>query len=875
MTVTSGYTSKRPGIFRLLLFSLCLFCVTASSFGQEKKISDVHVTINVTDTSFEKALAIIESQCPFRFAYASELIPQKKITLAATDMPLPDVVALLLKGTSISYNIIGNQIVLRNITAPPKVTLSGYIRDTLTGESLIGASIYIPGINAGTFSNNYGFYSITIPPSDTLGIELSYVGFKTETIQINARKSTSLSFNMAHNYRKEDIGKLVVANDKREDNVRRNQSAVVDISSDMIVNTPSVGGNGDVIGSVQMLPGVQSGLDGSPGYLVRGGNAGQNLVLLDEATLYNPSHIFGLVSIFNAPVIKNARLMKGGFSAAYGDYLSSVLDIAMKDGSRQQAGGIVQLGSILSGVTLYGPIQQQKSSFLVSARRSSVDWLLHPFLEGNYFSNYYFYDVNAKMNFQLSLKDRLFLSFYTGKDNNIYSTSDSDSTGIDYRMHFGNTAFVMRWNHEYSGKLFSNTSLIYNKYHQFLSATQDNYFAKLYSGIRDLNAKTDFSWYPSPSHKITTGINYLYQAVLPATVSNKVSTSVDSLTIDPHNIPEKISNRLAVYASDDIKLGPRFKAYLGLRLPVYFTPKVQYLNLEPRLSLLYMVDSTTSLKVSYTHMHQYLHLVQSYNSSFPAEIWIGSSKLVQPQFGQDISGGIFKNFSNNTFQTGVEFYYRQMENQLLFKGATTPAIDNNLEDQLVFGRQRNYGTEFLLRKNRGKLTGWLAYSLAYAYQQFDSLNLGQPFPFAYDRRHTLYVSTAYSLSNRWKVSANFFLASGRAFTFHDQIVTTPDSNPLYDGDDAGGGQPSSSFIDENNYRLRPSSRVDLSVSYKKTRVIGRKTLEAEWVFSIYNVYARNDASFAYRTIDPVSKQVVVKEVPFIPIIPSISYTLKF
>jgi hypothetical protein len=295
-----------------------------------------------------------------------------------------------------------------------------------------------------------------------------------------------------------------------------------------------------------------------------------------------------------------------------------------------------------------------------------------------------------------------------------------------------------------------------------------------------------------------------------------------------------------------------------------------------------MIDPSTSVKVSYSNMHQYIHLVQSYASSFPAEIWIGSSNIVRPQSSREISAGLFKNFKANSFQTSLEFYYKHMQNQLLFGGGTTPTIDNKIEEEVIFGKEWTYGTELFIRKNRGKWTGWLAYSLAYANQHFDSLNLGRSFPFAYDRRHTLDVSTAYALSAHWKIAANFFLASGRAFTLSMDTVSSPDSNPLFDsrgrGRALGRGRnrDSTSYgIKANNYRLSPYDRLDLSIRYNKSRVVGKKTLETDWVFSVYNVYARRNSSFVYRTIDPATRKVIAKEVPFIPIIPSITYSLKF
>src|SRR5260221_573743 len=835
---TTAYPHTLPGMAPVLL-ALLSFFIHQPVVAQEKTIAELRISINVKDRPFQEVLSIIEYRTPYTFAYGKAHVQeQKKVSITAVNILFQDLLTLLLQGTSLTYHIIGHQIVLQDIVQPSSITLSGYIKDSRSGESLPGASITIPAAGAGTSSNNYGFYSITVPYSDTIRMEISYVGYKSLVRQVNANNGLALSFALEHNDEEEVINKLMVASDKREDNIKKNQSAPLEIPSEMILGTPSVSGSGDVIGAVEMLPGVQAGIDGTPGYFVRGGNEGQNLILLDEATLYNPSHIFGLVGIFNPPAIKHASLMKDGFPASYGDHVSSVLDVVMKDGSNEHSGGVVQTGSVASGVNLVVPPPRGESAFLLSTRRSTTDVILHPFLHQNYFSNYYFYDVNAKLNFQLSPKDRLLFSFYNGRDNNTYTTDSTDITGINYSMHFGNTTFTTRWNHQYSGKIFANTSVEYNHYHQFVSATQNGYLAQLYSGIRDINAKTNLTYYLSPAHKISAGADYLYQTLYPASLSAKVPSTDSSNGIIPANIPAKTASRLAVYASDDMKIDRRWQLYIGAMAPFYFKPGVQYVSIEPRLALLYMIDPATSVKVSYTTMHQYIHLVQSYNASFPAEIWIGSSNIVRPQASREVSAGLFKNFKENIFQTSLEFYYRRLDNQLLFGGGTTPTLENNIESELIFGKGWSYGAEFFIRKNRGRWTGWLAESPAYAWQHFHSLNLGPPFPFAFDRRHILDLSSGYAITSHWKISANFFLASGRAFTLDSDTASllNPGGNPLYPnrgrGRALGRGrnQDSSTYgIKESNYRLASYNRLDLSIRYKKTRNVGQRGLATESV----------------------------------------------
>jgi hypothetical protein len=378
---------------------------------------------------------------------------------------------------------------------------------------------------------------------------------------------------------------------------------------------------------------------------------------------------------------------------------------------------------------------------------------------------------------------------------------------------------------------------------------------------------------------------------MPASVSDKELSTSSILTINPSSIPEKHSYRLAIYLDDEIKIGQRLQVYVGARLPLFYNSSIQYVNIEPRISLLYLTSPSSGIKLTYTQMDQYLHQVKSYNASFPAEIWIGSSKTIKPENSRQASAGVYKIFSGNMFRTSLEVYYKEMGNQLLFKGGVQPTITSDIENTLIFGKGQSYGTELSVQKVKGKLTGWLAYTFSYANQQFDSLNLGKPFPFANDRRHCLYISAAYAINQHWVASSNLIITSGSAFTLKKNVSSTTTGsgdNPLYDegstettspdgsGDTSGdGSEGTATQTVQNNYRLDPYNRLDLSISYKKQKQLAHRTLETEWVFSVYNVYARPNTFFAYRSIDPVTKLPVVKQVSFFPIIPSITYRLKF
>lgn len=867
-----------------LLLTISLFCTIINfSFlqAQQPTQAETKLSIDVKDEPLYEVLSYIESQTSFHFAYNTDLIlQQKRITIKADNLRISELLEKIFEGSYIRYSIIGNQIVLQK-NSTNKITLSGYTRDKRTGELLIGTSIYIPGIKRGVASNSYGFYALSVDVTGSIELEISYTGYHSLFLKVDGKKDVVLNFNLS--LKQDTSSPVLVLKDKREDNIKKNQVDLIDLSADVIAITPAISGNGDLISSLQLSAGVQAGLDGTAGYFVRGGNTDQNQVLLDEATLYNPTHLFNLVSVFNSPAIKKANFLKGSFPAYYGDCLSSVLDIYMKDGNNQQLSGDLQIGNIASSMALHGPISKGKSSFLLSGRRSMIDYSLQPFTSSGYFSNYYFYDVNAKFNFETSPKDRFLLSYYRGSDHNSYINAgnyddddDEDDEGqINYKNAFGNQAFNLRWNHLFTKKLFSNTQAIYSNYYQRLSAIQGDYFVHMYSGIRDLNFKTDLYYYPNLTHRIRGGINYLLQSVFPATISNKIS-STGFININEESLPEKKSNRLAAYISDDFKVTRQFNVYAGIRTPTYIKPDVRYIDIEPRLSMLYLLSPTSSLKLAYSRMHQYIHLVQSYNASFPAEIWIGSSKLVKPQASNEVSGGLYKNFKENIYQASIELYYKTMDNQMLFKGITTSTIETDIESQLIFGKAWSYGTEFILKKSDGDLKGWISYSLSEAYQQFDSLNNAIKFLSANNRKHNFYLSASYDLNEHWTVSANLFLTSGRPITLNTQPVSaqgSQDDNPLFEEEDNGG---SGSYVTEqNNFQLSSYNRLDLGIRYRKARNNKNRKWKSEWNLAVYNVYAHSNTYFAYRSINPVTKQPFITQVSFIPVIPSLTYMLNF
>ncbi len=805
-------------------FHLFIFFIfsTAGIQAQDNNISHVTVTLKVSNMPLQQVLLLLENQIPYKFAYNSDLIGgQRSITLDVTGEPLDEVMRTLLRSTEITWKVIENQIVLQQAEKPVQVTISGFVKDSLSGEALPWAVIFLPEKNRYTYTNNYGFYSVTENRTDSLDMMISYVGYTRVHQKVRAQGNVALNFYLPGE--KTRLNSVVITRYHADDNVRKDLPGKADMSMEMVRSAPSVNGTGDIISTIRMMPGVLAGLDGRPGYFIRGGNTDQNLVQLDEAMLYNPDHMLGLVGIFNSPAIKSAYLLKAGFPASFGDHLSSVLDVTMNDGNERQWGGDVQAGTITGGLALSGPVSR-KASILVAARRSTIDLLLAPLKLSDYYSNYRFYDINAKLNFQVTQNDRLYLSFYQGRDNSAYLHDTSVRYAINYRVRYGNSALALRWNHVFSPKLFANTSLIYNRYFHDVIARQRPFYAELYSGIHDMVFKSDFYYYPSLNHKISAGINYLYQTQYPATVLQRDMSTDSSLAIHPDDISAKYAQRIALYFDDEFRLYPALSVYIGARIPLYATHDVRYLGFEPRISLMQLLNSSTSIKISYTRMHQFLNRVQSFNASFPAEIWIGSDKTVKPQNCQEASIGIFKNFKENVFHTSLEFYYKHMGNQIMFREGLQPAISSNMDSTLVFGQGRSYGAELYLSKNTGRLTGWLAYTLSFSKQQFDSLNRGKEFPFINDRRHSLYLSMSYAISPHWQISSNFIFTSGNAFSLFKEIAANP-YNPMYYNNVSGtnDGTGSTGNKIQNNYRLSPYNRLDLSLTYRKSTVMFNRT----------------------------------------------------
>jgi hypothetical protein len=773
-------------------------------------------------------------------------------------------------------------IIFSTVFAQQKFTISGYVKDAESGETIIAASIATKS-KSGITSNQYGFWSVTLAEGK-YQFYVTHVGYKPVTLNLNLTKDTTINIAMQSGVMVSEA--VIVTSTKRENNVRTAQMGKITLPIDQIKSIPALMGEVDLLKVVQLLPGVRNAGEGSSGIYVRGGGPDQNLIMLDDAVVYNTGHLFGFFSIFNSDAIKNVSLIKGGMPAQYGGRLSSVLDVTMKEGNNQKFQTEGGIGLIASRVSVQGPIKKDKASFIVSGRRTYIDALTKGFVKpGSQFagSGYYFYDLNAKANYKFSEKDRLYLSGYFGRDVFTFRNA-KQSLGIN--IPWGNSTGTLRWNHVFSKKMFANTTAVYNDYKFTFNGNQNNFDIKLASGIRDLTLKQDVDFYPSGNHKLKFGWLYTYHKFTPSVVSGKQ----DSVEFNPQNAQVKFAHETAVYIQDEWDISNKIKINAGLRYSnfsqigayrLYKTDEFEnridstvfkagqkvksYGGLEPRLTLRYELNESTSIKTSVTRNLQYIHLVSNSGTTLPTDIWVPSTIRVKPQISWLYAAGLFKNFQNNMFETSIEVYYKSMENQIEYREGYTNNSLKDVEEDFVFGKGWSYGTELFINKVKGKFTGWIGYTLSWTNRRFAQLNSGNTYPAKYDRRNDLSIVAMYELNKKWKFSTAFVYGTGSASTLPQRFYLI-------------GGVVSQQYSDINQYRLPSYHRLDLSAVLTPKRNERRK-LKTEWVFSIYNTYSRQNPYFVYYdqtgSAFDGTLQIQGKQVSIFPIIPSVTWNFKF
>lgn len=770
-------------------------------------------------------------------------------------------------------------------------TLSGYVKESGSKELLIGVTIYTEDKSGGTVSNDFGYYALQLPAGKHT-IYYSFIGYEPQVkeIEISDDRVQNIYLKSANS----EISEVVVRGSKTQKKVSEEvQMSTIEVPIKTIKEIPALFGEKDVLKVLQLLPGVQSGSEGQSGLYVRGGGPDQNLIILDGATVYNAQHLFGFFSLFNGDALRSVELTKGGFPARYGGRLSSVIDMNMKDGNKEKITGEMGVGLISSRGLIEGPFANGKGSFIVSGRRTYIDALARPFIllynNGNK-AGYYFYDLNAKANYEINNKNKVYLSGYFGKDK-FYLDEEYKDASSSYatksNLKWGNATGTARWNHLFTPKLFSNTSLIYSRYNLDISSdetfnfngTNSNYSLRYGSGIQDFSLKQDFDWYANNNHKVKFGAIATHHTFTPdaLVLSGSNDENVERET-------EYKSVETGLYIEDEWKITNRLKSLYGLRLSTFTTNDKTYINPEPRVALAYSLKQDLSLKASFASMNQYVHLLSTSGVGLPTDLWVPATDIIKPQSSQQIAAGLAKDFSDKGLSLTVEGYYKEMNNMVGYKeGASFLAIQDGAEgaesisweDNVTSGKGKSYGAEVLLQRKQGRLTGWVGYTLSWTKLKFPELNNGQEFFARYDRRHDVSVVAQYKIKDNITLSASWVYGTGNAITLPSSTfnisdlssITIPQGQSFYN-------PQGTEYTDRNAFRMEAYHRADIGVQMSKQKKRGVRT----WEFSAYNVYNRQNPFFYFigpeNRFQENSKQVL-KQVSLFPVLPSVSWSYKF
>ncbi|TXD46518.1 TonB-dependent receptor [Polaribacter sp. IC073] len=776
-----------------------------------------------------------------------------------------------------------------SILSQEKVTLSGTVYDNSNNETLIGVSIYLSELNAGTTTNEYGFYSITIPKGN-YKLQISYLGYTTIIENLELLEKTSKNFNLREE--SESLNEIIIESNIEKLNLKTPQMSVNSLTSSTIKQIPVVLGEADIIKSLILLPGVTSAGEGASGFNVRGGAADQNLILLDEAIVFNSSHLFGFFSVFNPDVIKNVKLYKGGIPAKYGGRLSSVLDIYQKEGNSKDFNITGGIGLVSSRLLIEGPLEKEKSSFLIGGRSSYAHLFLPLFDNDN---KAYFYDLNTKVNYRFNDNNNVFLSTYFGKD--VFGISDN------FVNTYGNTVVNLRWNHLFTDKLFSNLSLIYSDY--FYGLTLDFVGFEWDSGITNFNLKYDFNHYVSEKVKLSYGINNIYIKFNPG----KIIPNREDSGIIAEKLIDKYANEFAAYIDAEHKISDAFRLQYGVRfsnftrlgqdeLNTYENDKAvlyntefkkyesaaatgtenfkrsdviaSFHNFEPRVSMSYTLDDNTSIKASYNRMVQYLHLLSNTASPTPLDVWTPSGKYVKPQLLDQYAVGYFKSFKDGKYTLETEAFYKDIQNRIDYINGANLIANNEIETIILNGKARAYGLEVLFKKNEGNFKGWISYTLSRSEQLTAGRNTNEPginsggwYSTPYDKTHDFSINASYQLSEKWQFNSNFVFQTGQPTNYPVGQYEVQGLNvPIYDDNR------------RNADRLPTYHRLDISATLTPEKNKNRKW-QGEWVFGIYNLYGRqNAASLAFRQNEDTFRNEAVQTSIF-GVVPSVTYNFKF
>lgn len=767
--------------------------------------------------------------------------------------------------------------------AQKKFTISGTVSEKGSRELLPGVVVAETNLKVGTSTNNYGFYSITVA-ADSISLSFNFIGYRLQAYQFKLDKDLQLNVELLPDDMQ--LEEVVISAEEQRRISEETQMSSIDIPVEQIKKIPALFGEKDVLKVLQLLPGVQKGGEGNAGFYVRGGGPDQNLIILDDATLYNVNHLFGFFSLFNGDALKSVELIKGGFPARYGGRLSSVLELQMKDGNKEKLHGEAGIGLISSRLTLEGPLVKGKSSFIVSGRRTYIDALIYPLLPEDSKSGYFFYDFNAKANYTLNDRNRLYLSGYFGKDKFYFRPQDSFSVTRG-SLQWGNATGTARWNHVFNPKTFANTSLIFSRYQLGIRLSEkDNdgfeFNLRYLSSIRDWSGKFDLDYRPNTKHTIRTGAIVTLHRFTPS-----------ALVVRGSDLPEEVSNsnhqdaiENGIYVEDDWKISARWKANVGMRVSHFNTRNKNYFGAEPRAAVRYMLNDRTSLKASYALMNQYLHLLSNTGIGLPTDLWVPATENIRPQRSQQWAIGLAKDLERPRLTVTLEGYYKEMNRIINYKeGATFLTIEDPAnadeipwEKNVTSGQGVSYGAELLVQKKFGKLTGWVGYTLSWTKLQFDSLNNGEWFYARFDRRHDASIVLMYEVNERFSVSATWVYGTGQAITLpqgsfiYGEHGTGPNYTFQNNGFIPGNG---TDYGKKNDFRMEAYHRMDIAARWTKELKRSRRTFE----LGVYNVYCRWNPYFYYlsNSYDSRTNQYTntLKKISLFPILPSVSWSWSF
>ncbi len=782
---------------------------------------------------------------------------------------------------------------IANKTIAQRYTISGYVEDASSGERLIASTVYDDVSKNGVVANVYGYYSLTLPKG-TVKLKCSFVGYNPAELSFDLLKDTLIIFTLEPSLTLKEV--TVTA--KKESQVEQSQMSVVEIPVHTIKSLPVFLGEKDVLKAIQLFPGVQSGNEGTTGLYIRGGGPDQNLILLDGVPVYNADHLFGFFSVFNPDAIQHVLLVKGGFPARYGGRLSSVLDIRMKEGNNKEYHGELSVGLISSKLMVEGPIVKNKSSFIISARRTYIDLLIQPFIkamEDNASGGYYFYDVNTKLNYMLSDKDRIFLSFYTGQDKAYVRYKDSyfsDNTQYEFAsdagLDWGNFTTAFRWNHIYNKKWFSNVTATFSRFRfdvgeKFISKETENgntetseFNFKYFSGIHDWAIKADFEYHPSPRHRVLLGVSDIYHTFTPGSTIFKYNDATENnLSFETTYGNNKVyAHEISIYGEDEFTINSRLKINAGIHASLFPVHGTYYYSLQPRLNARYILGENWSVKLAASKMTQYILLLTNSGIGLPTDLWLPVTKNIEPQQSWQYAAGIFHDLNNN-IEISIEGYYKNMSNLIEYKeGADFFSAAQGWEEKIEVGKGNAYGAEFLIRKTEGKTTGWIGYTLSWANRQFDNLNFGEQFPYRYDRRNDIGIAITHTLSERLDFGIVWVYGTGNAVSLPIEKypgLITPNGNDPYHT-----YYPDVQYYEgRNGFRTPAYHRLDIGVNLHKKLKRGNRT----WSFNIYNLYNRKNPfmiyfsnEYNYANNTPTTR---LKQISLFPLIPSFSYSYKF